>query len=220
MANWYVWQRRGRRRHGRRLGQCLYDAGGGAARPRRRATCSSLRTIMPRRQASAMTITSPGTETMPCRIYCVNRAGSVPPVSADLRTTATISTTGAFGITLAGSCLECYGIIFNCGTGATSASLVVGNTASRTWRLVNCSLRLLTTAGGSRINPPGAGRCQYQSSWRIPPCNSALSSQLAQCNGRAIWRNTPTALLGADHSHIPAVFHRDQRQLVFMKASI
>lgn len=37
-------------------------------------------------QASAMTITFPGTEASPNRVYCVDRAGSVPPVAADLRT--------------------------------------------------------------------------------------------------------------------------------------
>ena len=31
---------------------------------------------------------SPGTAASPCRIICVNRAGTVPPVSADLRATA------------------------------------------------------------------------------------------------------------------------------------
>src|SRR4029077_14277585 len=49
--------------------------------------------------ASAKVLTSPGTVSNPCFIYCVSSAGSVPPVSADLRTTATITTTGAFAIT-------------------------------------------------------------------------------------------------------------------------
>jgi len=54
-------------------------------------------------QASALALTSVGTEAAPSRVYCVDRAGSVPPVEADLRTTAQISTTVASAITLAGS---------------------------------------------------------------------------------------------------------------------
>src|SRR4051812_3366435 len=44
---------------------------------------------------STIILTSPGTKANPCKIVCVNHAGSVPPVSADLRTTATITMTGA-----------------------------------------------------------------------------------------------------------------------------
>src|SRR3990167_3028291 len=53
-------------------------------------------------QASALTAVAPGTSASPNRIICVDRAGSVPPVSADLRTSATISTTGNNGIALQG----------------------------------------------------------------------------------------------------------------------
>src|SRR5580765_5589876 len=44
--------------------------------------------------ASAVTLTSSGTATNWTRVVCVNRAGTVPPVSADRRATATASTTG------------------------------------------------------------------------------------------------------------------------------
>src|SRR3990167_972428 len=50
-------------------------------------------------QASAMTLTSPGTAASPCKVMCVDSAGSVPPASADLATTATITTTGANALT-------------------------------------------------------------------------------------------------------------------------
>jgi hypothetical protein len=45
--------------------------------------------------AGNVVITSPGTAASPCRFLCVDRGGSVPPVSADLATTGTIaSSTG------------------------------------------------------------------------------------------------------------------------------
>src|SRR5687768_5568902 len=50
-------------------------------------------------QASAMTIAFPGTAASPNTCICVNKAGSVPPVAADLATTATVTTTGANGLT-------------------------------------------------------------------------------------------------------------------------
>src|SRR5262245_7581706 len=52
-----------------------------------------------------------GSVANPCRILCVNHSGSVPPVSADLRTTATITVTGSFNINLNGIYLV-HGITF------------------------------------------------------------------------------------------------------------
>src|SRR5690349_22531992 len=51
--------------------------------------------------AAAKTITFPGTAGNPNFAYCALRTGgSVPPVSADLRTTGTITTTGNNAITV------------------------------------------------------------------------------------------------------------------------
>lgn len=102
-------------------------------------------------QATAKTITFAGTQTIPNRVYCVNRAGSVPPVSADLRTTAQVSTTVASAISLAGSVSECYGIIFSAGSGSSAATLTVGATSNRTFRCVNCKFILNSTSTSSRL---------------------------------------------------------------------
>jgi hypothetical protein len=100
--------------------------------------------------AGAITNASPGTEASPCFVYCVDRAGSVPPIAADLRTTATITTTGAANIIFTGMVRECYGITFNCGTGATAASITIG-ASLMTWRFVNCALNLINSGAGGRI---------------------------------------------------------------------
>ena len=151
--------------------------------------------------ASAQTITSPGTEASPCRIYCVNRAGSVPPVAADLRTTGQVTTTGAFAISCAGSVSECYGIIFNCGTGATSANLSIGTALSRSWRVVNCAFKLLTTNTGSRITF-GAQGCLTI----VENCTMTISQvgQAAIPAGRVIVRNT-TSTTFVQGATIPTV---------------
>lgn len=77
-------------------------------------------------QAAALSLTCPGTAAAPSTIYCVNRAGSVPPVAADLATTATVSTTGASTLNLsAGYFGYIYGITFLAGSAANSASITL-----------------------------------------------------------------------------------------------
>jgi hypothetical protein len=101
-------------------------------------------------QASAMTLTSPGTAAAPCFVYCVNHAGSVPPVSADLATTATISTTGNSGITLSGQAYY-YGVAIQCGSGAVVAAITI---SSATF-FKNCQLAkqgTTSTSDGIRCN--------------------------------------------------------------------
>jgi hypothetical protein len=44
--------------------------------------------------STILSLGSAGTLGNPVQVLCVNHSGSVPPVTADLRTTATISTTG------------------------------------------------------------------------------------------------------------------------------
>ncbi len=68
-------------------------------------------------QGTAITLQSPATQASPCRVICVNAAGTVPPVSTDLRTTATITATSDTNIFI-GSGTECiyyYGVNFSVG---------------------------------------------------------------------------------------------------------
>ena len=66
-------------------------------------------------QAAAMTITSSGSQTAPLQIICVNAAGSVPPVAADVTTGATVTTTGANAIALQSNNYV-YGVSFVSGS--------------------------------------------------------------------------------------------------------
>ena len=59
-------------------------------------------------------MTSPGTTVSPLNIICVNAAGSVPPVSADITTGASITTTGANNLSLSGV-NYIVGVSFVCG---------------------------------------------------------------------------------------------------------
>lgn len=100
-------------------------------------------------QASALTLTSPGTAASPCFVYCVLRTGgSVPPVSADLRTTATITTTGNNAISFGNQHTYFYGVTLNAGTGAVTAN--IASTAAQTYLFFeSCALRKLGTSANT-----------------------------------------------------------------------
>lgn len=143
-------------------------------------------------QASAMTMTFPGTQASPNLIYCVSRAGSVPPVSADLATTATVSTTGNSAMALQGT-FYCYGVTFTCGSGAVAPVLTICNTlASQTY--ASCGF----VSGGTNATISVIGGGGYRviwsnTTWKV----SAATSTLRPVTGLFIWRNTPTAIQGA-----------------------
>jgi hypothetical protein len=145
---------------------------------------------------AAITLTSSGTLPFPTKIVCVNRAGSVPPVSADRRATATVTTTGAFGITMNGTA-HYDGIIFSAGTGVTGASILVVQTQSTTHRFDNCSLRLATTAASAAtINLGAAGNGGNYVEFNNTTISFGNAGQFITPYARFKWRNTPSALLG------------------------
>jgi hypothetical protein len=96
--------------------------------------------------AALLTLTFKGTAASPDTVLCVNRAGSVPPVAADLRATATVTTTGANAITMGGVAYV-EGIIFNCGTGASAANLTIATIS--TYR--NCAFNIVNTSNSSQL---------------------------------------------------------------------
>lgn len=101
-------------------------------------------------QASALTITFKGTGVSPTKVICVDSGGSVPPVAADIRDTATVTTTGNSSIVIGGptqgsNYIE--GITFNAGTGAVAAVIQPTNGAIAHLRYKNCNFRKLGTTG-------------------------------------------------------------------------
>lgn len=147
--------------------------------------------------AGTVTLTSSGTLANPTKVVCVNRAGSVPPVSADRRATAQVSTTGANLINITG-CTHYDGIIFNAGNGSTGASSIIIPSASSMWlRFDNCSLRVgVTAAAASAVQIGG----NAQGGEYVELNNTTMSFANVANNillyGTLKWRNTPSALLG------------------------
>ncbi|TIQ85254.1 MAG: hypothetical protein E5X38_21225 [Mesorhizobium sp.] len=142
-------------------------------------------------QASAMTLTGPGTISNPAIVICVNHSGSVPPVSADLRTTASISTTGNNGMNLAGSAIY-RGIIFNVGS-TTGPVLAAPSGNNVTLKLINCQINLV---GNGAINISiGGVTAGYLELVNTPISFGGTSGQI-RCEGVLRWRDTPSALSG------------------------
>jgi len=144
--------------------------------------------------AGTVALTNPLTSNVaPTRIICANRAGSVPPVSADRRATATVASTGVGDISFTGY-THYDGIIFNCAAGS-SGSLILGSTDFSRLRFDNCSLR----AAGTSTNAIGIGTSAAEGVF-VELNNTTLSFATVGgiCNpqGTLKWRNTPSALLG------------------------
>lgn len=130
-----------------------------------------------------------GTDAAPVKIICVNKAGSVPPVAADLRATGTVTTTGNSAITLnttANRFGYIYGITFSCGSGAVSASLT-STSASANIVFDNCALKLAGTSGGSIVLGSAAG--QTRNVLINTNMQFASTAANAQLNGTIVdWR--------------------------------
>lgn len=137
----------------------------------------------------------------PIKVICVNRAGSVPPVSADRRTTAQVTVTTTGGLNTYGH-IHYDGIIFIAGT--TSSSIFAAHGAGGHWvRFDNCSLRVPGTSSPS-INL-GGDQAGTGTELNNTTMSFASLTTLVVVLGIMRWRNTPSALLGT----IPTTLFRN-----------
>jgi len=141
---------------------------------------------------SNLNISSRGSDTAITKVICVNRGGSVPPVSADRRATAQVSTIVDASLTLLGN-VHYDGVIFSCGTGTGAPTLgLVSSDFGKWMRLDNCSLRLGST--GAMISIGSGGGSQIEMN------NTTMSfsnvGQFAVVIAVVRWRNTANAVIG------------------------
>lgn len=152
--------------------------------------------------AAATTITFKGTSAAPDIILCVDRAGSVPPVSADLRTTGSITTTGAnslsIGATASATVVYIDGLIFSSGSGATTAALIF----NLGWQYFkNCTfVKAGTSAQSAAFSLNGSNTVNSPQTIIWDGCtvqfgNTGDSIRTGQCT--FIWKNTASAIAGA-----------------------
>ncbi|WP_027167305.1 hypothetical protein [Mesorhizobium sp. WSM3224] len=139
--------------------------------------------------ATLLKHTSPGTVTAPVKVICVDHAGSVPPVSADLRTTAVITSSSGSGLAFDSS--DSFTVYD--GFAITSAAMFNLCWNPRVFlKFRNCALRL----SGS-----GGNYAQQQSGTKTILENTTLQfgsvSQPMLIDNEFVWRNTPSAIQGA-----------------------
>jgi hypothetical protein len=151
--------------------------------------------------ATALTFTSPGTSVSPCKFICVNHSGSVPPVSADLRTTGSIATTGNAGIAInssaTGGASIFYGLVIAAGNSSGSPVINMPSTPnSCSYKYINCTIKIVSTGAGTiSIGNSGAAAGDYVE-FENTTVSFAGTGQGFVISGTFRWRNTLTALAG------------------------
>ena len=106
-------------------------------------------------QAATVNLGFVGSVTTPSKYLCVTKT-NVPPTSANITTGATVTTTGAFSIILAGAGLTAdsnyvYGIAFSAGSGAVNNAIQVAVGAAVAYNFHSCSF----TKAGTNVNASG-----------------------------------------------------------------
>jgi hypothetical protein len=149
-------------------------------------------------QSTALIVYSAGNDATPVLFISVNRAGSVPPVAADILPGASISTTGANSLAIWNNGWW-EGITFSAGNAANGASINLNpNTSRSSMYFKNCALVLNNTAGGQAIN---VGNTNAGSSYTFDNTSVQFGSvsQTVAPGGvsRFEWLNTAVPIIGA-----------------------
>jgi hypothetical protein len=154
--------------------------------------------------ATALTLGFKGTIQSPDRVLCVNRAGSVPPVAADLTTGATITTTGTSNLVVQGY-LYARGLTFSCGSGTGSPRLAVADSGANSQKFENCAFGIAATGGTGRIDVGTTNSFQTRVEWVNCSVSFGATGQaicLFSGGGRFLWRN-PAGGLGVTGAVLP-----------------
>lgn len=146
--------------------------------------------------AGAISLTSNGTAALPTKVVCVNRSGSVPPVSADRRMTAQVTTTGTGNIQVSGF-THYDGIIFSAGTLTGASNITLASSSSMALRFDNCSLRLGSTGAGKILLGNGSASRACLNDFNNTTISFSAVGQSIELASILRWRNTPSALIGA-----------------------
>lgn len=137
--------------------------------------------------AGTVTLDTNGTLAAPVQILCVNRSGSVPPVSADLRTTGQVTAASGNALNFR-SHIRIYGLIFN-------GVCTVQNQDNASTVFTNCSLRL-NTSSAANIAVGGSGNVADYVELNNTTVSFQAVNQTVSVAGRLVWRNTLSAVIG------------------------
>jgi len=150
-------------------------------------------------QTVSMTITVSSYGAALCYIVCVDNSGTghVPPQAGDMRTTATVSTTGNASISWSASNSYCYGITFSAASGSTLGyGITIGYAGSGgSWqRFEACAVKLMSTGGASISMGQTYGA--YVVWDNVVATFSATGQIIGITKCSFIWRRTAAAVLG------------------------
>lgn len=150
--------------------------------------------------ASAVTWTFPGTSASPNQLICVNRSGSVPPVSADLAATGVATTTGTSNLTISGV-VYIQGMVLNIGTGAGAALLAV----SGIWAyLKNCQINKPSTGVAAHTFGTTSAEGEYVLDNTSFSWGATMTSGIADSrSSKLTWKNTATPFNGVAGANLP-----------------
>ena len=146
---------------------------------------------------AAIALTSPGTAAAPCRVICAIHTGTVPPVSADLATTAIVQSTLANSITFAGHAYY-YGMNIKAGSVANAATIAFSSTTTYRHIFESCTFELSNTAStsvfqlGANSGSPTFNEF-INSTFRF----GAIGQSLSLYNGEVLWRDTASGVVAA-----------------------
>lgn len=157
--------------------------------------------------ASALTFGPASAGGGAAKVICVRTGCSIPPVSGDESTGASVNTTGASGISFrGGQFLDFYveGVSFHAGSGASTASITLGTGATTEFiTLKNCLLELAGTSASSIIGTGGASIARTETHLINTPMKFGAAGQGIQQNlGSLIWINTPSAVQGTSPTNL------------------
>lgn len=150
--------------------------------------------------SGAVTLTSAGTATSPCFVYSVNRAGSVPPVSADLLRGASVTCTGNNAMGISAQYCHFWGVDFIHSPGANAQPFNIATVGSNCYELLftNCSLQQLSTNSGyiffglSSANRGGRTVLE-NTTFKFGATNCYITNRTS----KFVWRNTASAIQGS-----------------------
>jgi hypothetical protein len=145
-----------------------------------------------------------GTNAAPNFIYSIDHTLSLPVSGSGLKAGATISTRAGIGLYLAeavssGASVYFYGVSFIAGSSSTTASILIGDSSVASWtKLDTCTLQLNNTSSSSLIQfGGGTATCLVEllnTTMQFGATGQAIG---AVPNGKLIWRNTASAIVGA-----------------------
>jgi hypothetical protein len=147
-------------------------------------------------QGLASVVIAPAGTAKATSIICADHLKS-PPSATDFKTTATVTTTGGFNLSLQGGSVYVYGITLACATGAVANVLSINPTTADVV-LDTCALQRNGTSVAANAIVIGSSGNSANIRLKNTTVQFGNTGDGIEINGgRFTWENTPSAIAGA-----------------------